>query len=58
MNTHEECQRIGLVVELANQVELYLTAIIEAYILPRDDRQAFFRSHVLNNAIVSLGVMV
>lgn len=58
MNTHEECQRIGLVVELASQVELYLTAIIEAYILPRDDRQAFFRSHVLNNAIVSLGSKV
>lgn len=58
MNTREEWQRIGLVVELANQIELYLTAIIEAYILPRDDRQAFFRSHVLNNAIVSLGSKV
>ena len=55
MKTYEEWERTGLVVELANQIELYLTAIIESYVLPRDDRQAFFRSHVLNNATVSLG---
>lgn len=44
--------------ELCNQIELYLKAIIEAYVAPRADREAFFRAYVLNNAIVSFSAKV
>lgn len=47
-----EWHRAGLVVELCNQIELYMKAIIEAYVRPRADRGSFFRAYVLNNAIV------
>lgn len=53
-----EWQRAGLVIELCNQIELYMKAIIEAFVAPPSAREAFFRGYVLNNAIVSFGSKV
>ena len=53
MDQSEEYLRVGVVVELCNQIELYMKAIIEDYVEPRQDRATFFRAYVLNNAIVS-----
>jgi hypothetical protein len=50
-----ETSRTGTVVELCNQIELYMKAIIEAHIAPPANRQGFLRDYVLNNAIVSFG---
>lgn len=53
MDAQFEWSTTGQVVELCNQIELYMTAIIEAYVEPRADREEFFRAYVLNSAIVS-----
>lgn len=55
MEVSEIYHRTGLVIEQCNRIEQYLKAIIEAYVLPRDDRQEFFRSHVLNSSIIPFG---
>lgn len=52
METTDEIHRAGWVVELCNQIELYMKAIIEAFVAPRADREVFFRAYLLNNAIV------
>lgn len=53
MDTLQESWRIGRVVELCNQIELYMTAIIEAYVDSPADKQQFLRSFVLNSSVVS-----
>jgi hypothetical protein len=55
MDTLQETLRIGRVVELCNQIELYMTAIIEAYVSPRANKEQFLRGFVLNSSVVSFG---
>lgn len=55
MDTLQETWRIGRVVELCNQIELYMTAIIEAYVAVPADRESFLRTCLLNSAIISFG---
>jgi hypothetical protein len=55
MDTLQETWRIGRVVELCNQVELYMTAIIEAYVAAPANRESFLRTYVLNSAIITFG---